>query len=233
MRSFAELYAIAVARKGGEEAVEAQLPTPKPVAELKAIPDARWLAEMTRRIFQAGFSWTVIDNKWDGFEQAFHGFDLNWCSMISDRDLDTLLKNTSIVRNAQKILSVRDNAAFLKDMAREHGSAATMIAEWPSETFIDLLELFKKRGNRLGGTTGQYLLRGMGKDAFVTTRDVSAALIREGVVTKAPTSKSDMRKVQDAFNTWSAESGRPMGHVSRVLAFSVDSDSHRAGHEPR
>ena len=232
MRPFAELCRIAAERKGGKDALEALLPVPKSVAELAAIGDDRWLSAMTRRVFQAGFNWTVIDNKWPGFEAAFHGFDVNRCAMMSDADLDRLLKDTSIVRNAQKILSVRDNAIFLKDWALERGSAARAIAEWPSETFVDLLELLKKRGSRLGGATAQYLLRGMGKDAFLITPDVTAALIREKVVTKAPTSKSDLRKVQDAFNRWAADSGRPLGHISRVLAFTVDSDGHRPGQRP-
>lgn len=232
MRSFDELYDIAVSRKGGPDAMEALLPTPKSASELASISDDRWLAGMTRRIFQAGFNWTVIDNKWDGFETAFHGFDLGWCAMMSDADLDTLLQNKDIVRNGQKIVSVRDNAIFLKDLVIEHGSVAKVFADWPSETYIDLLDFLKKRGSRLGGATAQYLLRGMGKDGFLVTADVTTALVREGVVAKSPTSKTDMRKVQDAFNHWASESGRPLGHISRVLAFTVESDGHRAGLQP-
>jgi 3-methyladenine DNA glycosylase Tag len=232
MRAFDELYEVAADRKGGKDAVEALLPTPKSHAELSAIADDRWLAGMARRVFQAGFSWSVIDNKWDGFEKAFHGFDIAWCAMMSDAELDDLLQNKEIVRNGQKIVSVRDNAVFLKDLAQEHGSAARFFADWPSDTYVDLLDVLKKSGSRLGGATAQYLLRGMGKDGFLVTADVVAALVREGIVTKSPTSKTDMRKVQDAFNRWSDQSGRPLGHISRVLAFTVESDGHRPGQQP-
>jgi 3-methyladenine DNA glycosylase Tag len=77
MRSFAEIYARAAERKGGAAALEAMIAEwpPKPTAELAAIPDHRWLAEMTRGVFRAGFNWRVIDAKWPGFEAAFHGFD--------------------------------------------------------------------------------------------------------------------------------------------------------------
>ena len=64
MRSFDKLYAIAVERKGSKEAVEAHLPKAKTKAELAALPDNRWLAEMARAIFQAGFRWKVIEAKW-------------------------------------------------------------------------------------------------------------------------------------------------------------------------
>ena len=74
--SFAELYARAAERKGGTQALEHALPVPKSRDDLVAIPDARWLAEMTKRVFQAGFNWSVVETKWPGFEAAFDGFDV-------------------------------------------------------------------------------------------------------------------------------------------------------------
>ena len=115
--SFADLHARAAARKGGDAALEALLTDPKPAAELAAIPDDRWLSDMTRRIFQSGFNWKVIDAKWDGFEAAFWGFDVGRCALMSDEDLDALVSDTRIVRNGAKIRSVRENAAFLQDLA--------------------------------------------------------------------------------------------------------------------
>ena len=221
-RSFEDLFALAAARKGGAEAFEKTLPAPKTPAQLAAIPDDRWLAAMTRAVFQAGFSWKVIATKWPGFEDAFWGFDPGRCSMMSDDDLDTLLKNTRIVRNGAKIRSVTENATFLREQGAEHGSAAKAFANWPTEDFIGLLALLKKRASRLGGTSGQYFLRAMGVDGFVLSRDVVRALIREGVVEKEPTSQRDLARVQEAFNHWRGESDRPLTHISRTLASSIE-----------
>ncbi len=69
--------------------------------------------------------------------------------------------------------------------------------------------------------TGNYFLRFMGKDSFMTSGDVAKALIREGVVDKPPSSKGALKKVQGAFNVWMTESGRPLTHISRVLAYTV------------
>jgi 3-methyladenine DNA glycosylase Tag len=222
LRSFNDIFALAAARKGGAQAFEATLPNPKPPAELAAIPDDRWLATMTRAVFQAGCSWKVIENKWPGFEAAFWGFDPGRCSMMSDDDLDALVQDKSIVRNGAKIRSVAENATFLRELAAEHGSAANCFANWPAEDFIGLITLLKKRGSRLGGTSGQYCLRVMGVDGFILTRDVVRALIREGVIDKEPTSQRDLAKVQAAFDHWRAESGRPMTQISRALAGSIE-----------
>ena len=223
MASFQRIYDLAAERKGGPEALEALIEPhrPKTRDEIASTPAGRWLAAMTRFIFIAGFRWKVIDAKWPGFEDAFWGFDPNRCAMMSDADTDALLKDTRIVRNAQKISSVAPNARFLLDLAREHGSAGAFFADWPDDDFVGLLEVLKARASRLGGESAMRFLRVMGKPSFITSRDVTAALIREGVLDKPPSGKRDLQTIQDAFNAWSAESGRDLTSISRALALSA------------
>lgn len=225
LRPFAEIHAAAAQRKGGGEALEALLPDARPLDELLAAGDDRWLAQISKRVFQAGFNWSVIEKKWPGFEAAFEGFVPQRWAMMSDEDLDRLLADDRIVRHAKKILSVRENAAFLLALAAEHGTAAACFAHWPETDLVGLLDLMKRRGSRLGGTTAQYVLRFMGRDTFVLGGDVVAALIREGVVGKPPASMRDMQAVQAAFNGWRRESGRPFAHISKILACTVGDDA--------
>ena len=217
MRRFEELYAISAARHGGAAALEAKLQKPDPkVCEL---PEDRWLAHMTRCIFQAGFSWKVIEAKWAGFEEAFHGFDIARNAFMDDAAFDSLLSNTAIIRNGAKIQAVRDNAAFLLELRKE-GGAGQVLGNWPSEDFCGLLEMLKKRGSRLGGNSGQMAMRFAGRDGFVLSQDVTARLIAEGVIDKPASSKRAMAAVQAAFNGWRAETGRSLMEISKVLAFS-------------
>ncbi|MGD1925124.1 MAG: DNA-3-methyladenine glycosylase I [Paracoccaceae bacterium] len=222
LTSFDDLFEQASARKGGVDAFQATMPDLKTVDELRAIPDDRWLSTFSKGVFSTGLNWKVVSNKWPGIEEALWSFDVPRCAMMSDEDLDGLLKDTRVIRHAAKLLSVRDNAIFFTDLAKEHGSAASFFAEWPSDDFIGLIAVMKKRGTRIGGNTGMYALRFMGKDGFVLGGDVVKALIREGVVTKNPSSQRDLRATQDAFNTWRAESGRPLADISRTLACTVE-----------
>ena len=223
MRAFEEIYAQAAARKGGPEALEALIAewSSKPQGELLALSDDRWLAAITRAVFQAGFAWRVIEAKWAGFEAAFHGFDPPLNAAMSEEEFDAHLKDAGIVRNAQKIASVRANAQFLVDLALQHGSAARVFAEWPQEDFAGLLELMKARAARCAGETAMRMFRNMGKPAFITTRDVAAALIEAGAIDRPPKSRKDLAAVQSAFNAWRAESGRDLTAISRVLAMST------------
>jgi 3-methyladenine DNA glycosylase Tag len=221
MRSYAELFAMAAARKGGPEALEALLPKAESAEVLAKVPDDRWLAMATKCVFNAGFNWKVTEAMWPGFEAAFEGFQPARWAMMSDDDLDRLIADKRVIRHGAKLQSVRDNAILLRELAKEHGSAAKALAQWPSTDYIGLLDLLKRRGSRLGGNTGQYFLRFMGKDSFIISRDVGAALVREGVVEKPPSSKRDFAATQQAFNAWMAESGRGLTQISRTLAMSV------------
>jgi 3-methyladenine DNA glycosylase Tag len=219
---FHTIRARAEKRKGGAAAL-ARLMPPKP--DLKALlklRDDRVLAEMTRRVFSAGFAWSVIESKWPGFEAAFLGFEPARLAFEPDEFWDGLVKDARIVRNGAKIASVRENARFVQDMAKEHGSFGRLLAGWPSSDEVGLLELLAKRGSRLGGNTGQMLLRFLGWDGFVTSKDVVACVRDAGLdVAEEVKSKRDLKLVQDQFNAWAKETGLPYVHLSRICAFSI------------
>lgn len=221
MDSFQAIYDRAARHQGGAEALEESLPKPLSVKKLTAIPGDRWLAFMTKCVFRAGFSWKVIESKWSNFETAFDRFDPNKNALKSDDDLSVLVQDKGIVRNWEKIKSVRRNALFLTELAQEYGSVGAFFAAWPEDDMVGLWEVLKKRGSRLGGTSGSYFLRGMGKDTFIFSPDVVTALVGQGVIDKAPTSKKAQREVQDAFNVWRAESGRSLSEISRTLSCSI------------
>ena len=221
MRNFEEIFAIAADRKGGASALEALLSDPLSPEALGQTTNDRWLETMAKCLFQAGFNWRVIDAKWRGMVEAFDGFDPSRVGAYHDEDIDRLLSDQRIVRNGAKVMAVIDNAHFVQELAAESGSAGQFFANWPAETYVDLLALMTKRGARLGAVTGQRVLRSMGKDGFILSTDVVARLVGEGVVDKTPTSKRDLAAVQQAFNSWSEQSGRGLTQISQVLAFSV------------
>lgn len=222
MRSFDEIFDIAAARKGGEEALQGMLKSPASIDVLAARPASDWLQEMARAVFQAGFSWKVIEAKWPGFQAAFDGFDVDRVAFYHDEDMDRLLADPGIVRNGRKIQSVIANARMLQELQTETGDVSDHLARWPVTEQAELVMMLGKRGAHLGGNTAQRVLRVMGWDAYVLSGDVVKRLIAEGVVDKVPTSKSALKAVQGAFNDWHADSGRPMTQISQVLAMSVD-----------
>ena len=82
------------------------------------------------------FVWSVIENKWPGFEEAFLGFEPRRLLFQPEDFWHELTRNPRIVRNGAKIMAVRANAKFVSEIAAEHGSfgrflAALAIGELP------------------------------------------------------------------------------------------------------
>ena len=222
MASFKTIRQRAAKRKGGDAALVALLPKVPSQKALARLADDRVLAEMTKRIFSAGFVWSVIEKKWPGFEAAFLGFEPARLLLQPDEFWEGLAGDKRIVRHPQKIMAVRDNARFLADIAREHGSFGKFLAQWPVSDQVGLLDVLGKRGARLGGRSGQYFLRFIGKDCFVTSADAVACLRDAGLeISENPTSKKDLEKIQDQFNAWAEETGLPLTHLSRICAMSI------------
>jgi 3-methyladenine DNA glycosylase Tag len=222
MRTFAEILALAAGHHGSAEAVLDLAANAHGVSDLTAIPDDRYLSEMSKAVFSAGFSWKVIQNKWPGFEAAFDGFQPNRVAFYADEDLDRLLSDKGIVRNGQKITATIANARFMVETAKEYGSFGAFLANWPDEDQAGLLAYLGKHGSRLGGATAQYFLRFSGYDAWIASRDVCAALVREGVLDKpTATSKTALKNVDAAVTELHKQSALPRAVISRVLALSV------------
>ena len=218
---FAEILDRARVRHGAT-ALEARLPTPKTADELRATPDDRYLSDMERRIFRAGLKHSLVDAKWPAFEEVFHGFDPRRITAMPDEDLEKLLGDARLIRHWGKLKSVRDNAAALLDIAAAHGSFGAWLAAWPASDIVGLWEALAKGFSQMGGNSGPSFLRMVGKDTFVLTPEVTAALQQWGAIAAPPKNRRDRAAVQSAFNAWAQESGRPLCHLSLILAASVD-----------
>lgn len=221
MKSFGQIEALAGKHHGGPKGISAALRHWQVDTDIGSKKDAQLLAGMAKAVFSSGFSWEVIEKKWPGFEAAFDKFEPKKVAAYGDDKVDALLKDTRIVRNGAKIMATIENARFVVATAKQHGSFAKFLANWPEMDQVGLMDHLKRHASRLGGSTCQYFLRFEGWDAFILSGDVVKALIREGVVTKEPTSKKDLAAVQAAFNQWRKESKRPVREISRILALSV------------
>ncbi|MRI33553.1 3-methyladenine DNA glycosylase [Endozoicomonas sp. OPT23] len=222
--SFSVIYERACDRKGGESAVEALLPKSLSAEELAQISDDRYLAELTRKVFQSGFVWRVVDQKWDDFEESFWNFDIEKLLMMPDDMLERKAADPKIIRHLKKVWSIRDNAMMIQDVRRDYGSFAQFVADWPVDNIMGLWNHLKKHGSRLGGNTGPYALRAIGKDTFLLTRDIEAYLRAMKIIDGGLATKKSQQAIQAFFNDLQGESGRSMAEISRLVSYGVGSN---------
>jgi len=225
METFNTIFERAANRHGGEDAFREKLASYYYGTDLDVVSapksNDRWLSEFSKRIFQSGFNWSVVENKWEGFEKAFWGFDIKRCANIDMDDMERLTADKGIVRNPIKIKTVPKNAEMIRRMSDETGSADKFIRSWASTDYIGLLAYLQKQGSHLGANTASYALRFSGIPSFILSNDVTAALIHAGIIDKPATSKTAKKAVQEAFNQWCEQSGETLTYVSRVLAHSI------------
>lgn len=222
MKDYQWLHNHVIKRFRSRKDMEASLPVARTRAELIAMVDSSYLSQMSRRVFRAGLKHSLVDAKWPAFEKAFCHFNLDRVAMMSDDELDILMGNTRIIRHWNKIKSVRHNAVFLREMVQLHGSVGQWLANWPQDDVVGIWLLLRKEAAQMGGNSAPSFLRMVGADTFLLTEDVSVALQAQGIVDKMPSSQRDLKKVQEAFNRWREESGRPLCQLSRMLAMTVN-----------
>ena len=214
------LYDHACERKGGEKALKALLPKTKSKAHLKKLGSDRYLAEFTRKIFQSGFVWRLVDKKWPQFEEVFWEFDVERLLMMPDDMLERKAQDPAIIRNFSKVKTVRENALMIDDTERrEKRSFGEFISGWPSDDVIGLWIYLKKHGSRLGGNTGPFALRTLGVDTFLFTQDVEGFLRSHGIVDGGRTSQRALKAAQGYFNDLREQSGKSLAELSRIISF--------------
>ncbi|MGE8498859.1 MAG: DNA-3-methyladenine glycosylase I [Pseudomonas sp.] len=222
MRDYKWLHEYCLNRFGSVAALEARLPEPLSTEALREISDDRYLSMISLRVFRAGLKHSLVDAKWPAFEQVFFGFDPEKVVLMGAERLENLMQDARIIRHLGKLKSVPRNAQFVLDVRKEKGSFGALIADWPESDIVGLWKYLAKRGSQMGGLSAPRFLRMIGKDTFVPSDDMVAALKAQGIIDKAPTSLKELAAVQTAFNQWREESGRPLCQLSMMLAYTVN-----------
>jgi DNA-3-methyladenine glycosylase I len=124
---------------------------------------------LTLGVFEVGLSWRIVFGKRDSFIRAFHGCDVTTVAAMTDRDVDRLLQDPSIIRNRGKIQATIDNAramrsaspslaalarSYATDRVRSPRSAAGVPTTTPEAEA--LAKELKSQGYRFIGPTSVY-----------------------------------------------------------------------------
>jgi len=68
---------------------------------------------LTLGVFEVGLSWSTVFHKRDAFRKAFRAFDPARVATMTERDVDLLLQDASIIRNRAKIQATIENARVM------------------------------------------------------------------------------------------------------------------------
>jgi len=122
------------------------------------LTDNEYFANLTRAVFNTGFSREVITAKWDGFIDAFSGFDPAIVAKYTMGDIADLLERDDIVRNTKKIEATIHNAQAFLDLIKEHGDIHNYVRSFDDMDFDTRVKNFKKPFKFVGPTTAKIFL---------------------------------------------------------------------------
>lgn len=222
MTAFETIREAAAGRLGGDQALQERLPNPEPPEGLAMVGDDRYLSVMSRRIFRAGLQHRMVDARWPAFEAAFADFDLATVAAMDDADIRRLSGDESLIRHPRKLTAVRDNAIATQAVVAEHGSFGAWLAGWPEDEIVELWFELQSRFSQLGGNSAPAFLRMTGKDTFLITDWVGAALRHWDAWDGSSKGKRAQRGIQAVFNNWMEASDWPLCGISQTLALSID-----------
>jgi len=225
MENFDKLYQRAAERKGGVTALNVLLGEGNIDSLLTELTDDRVLAEFSKKVFQSGFVWRVVENKWPNFEELFFDFNIEKILMMPEEMLERKASDARIIRNFKKVKTIKANAQMIFEEQQNGHSFSEFIANWPTNDIIGLWAYLKKHGERLGGNTGPYALRTLGKDTFLITRDIEAYFRANDIVSGGIQTKSSLNAMQNSFNQWQQESDLSLSQLSRLVAYATG-DNH-------
>ncbi len=122
--------------------------------EPKSLGD--YLEVMSKAVFQTGISWQVVDKKWPGIREAFHGFDHRAVASLTEADLARLAGDTRVIRNRRKLEAIVDNARQMLDLEEQHGGFRQYLRSHGD--FEACVADLRKRFKFLGDTGAYYFL---------------------------------------------------------------------------
>jgi len=91
---------------------------------------AFFLEHLSRSVFEAGISWRVVEAKWDGIREAFHGFDPAQVAAMPPAEIAAIEDDSRVIRNKAKIRATVANAREVLAILGEYGSIRGYLASF-------------------------------------------------------------------------------------------------------
>ena len=89
--------------------------------------DKKIFESLMLETFQAGLSWITILKKRENFRKAFSKFDYKKIAKYSEKKMEKLTRDASIIRHKKKIIATKNNAISFIKIQKEFGSFSKYI----------------------------------------------------------------------------------------------------------
>ena len=120
---------------------------------------------LSKAVFNAGFSYQVVNTKWKGIKEVFNEFDPEILSNWTIDDISDAMESPKIIRNSRKVKAIVSNAKIFLELIDEHRSFENYLKSFRNKSYEEKQLILAKQFKWLGPTGAHFFLWSIGEDA--------------------------------------------------------------------
>ena len=112
--------------------------------------DNELFGRLIMEINQAGLSWDIVLQKYDGIKKAYAQFEVQKVAQFETNEIASMMKNPQIIRHELKIRSIVYNAQQILQIQKEFGTFKKWILMNKQNSLDNWVKVFKKNFKFVG-----------------------------------------------------------------------------------
>ena len=120
---------------------------------------------MSKAVFNAGFSYQVVNNKWEDIKEVFYDFEPKIISNWTVDEISKALNSPKIIRNSRKVTAIVSNAKVFLDLLNKYKTFENYLKSFREKPYEEKQKILSKQFKWLGPTGAHFFLWSIGEDA--------------------------------------------------------------------
>jgi len=120
---------------------------------------------LSKAVFNAGFSYQVVNNKWEDIKEVFYDFEPKIISNWTVDEISKALNSPKIIRNSRKVTAIVSNAKVFLDLLNKYRTFENYLKSFREKPYEEKQKILSKQFKWLGPTGAHFFLWSIGEDA--------------------------------------------------------------------
>lgn len=129
----------------------------------KPVDEKGYFEILSKAVFNAGFSYQVVNTKWEGIKEVFEEFDPEIISNWTIDEISNALESPKIIRNAKKVKAMVSNAKIFLEIIKKHSSFEDYLKSFREKSYEEKQQIIAKQFRWLGPTGAHFFLWSIGE----------------------------------------------------------------------
>ncbi len=97
---------------------------------------------LSKAVFNAGFSYQVVRNKWEDIKEVFHEFEPEIISKWTIDEISKALNSPKIIRNSRKVTAIVSNAKVFLELLNKYKTFENYLKSFPNKMVLQVISYF-------------------------------------------------------------------------------------------